>query len=479
MKKALLSISNKNGISEFAKKLQAYDYELLATQGTAAYLQKENVPVTELSKYTGVSEMLSGKVKSLHPKIFAGLLALPEQYEEIQSKGIDPIQLVVVNFYPEEIDIGGVALLRAAAKNYQNVLPICDEDDYEGVLEYLSQNKNEIHFRKRLAAKAFAYTAQYDAKMAQSLSEEEFPQNLILSFSKAYDLHYGENPEQRAAFYVRKEAAPRSLLKGEKLSYNNLLDSDAAIKLVREFSEPSCAIIKHTNPCGAASSTQLKKAFELAYQCDSLSAYGGIVAFNRKVDEEAALALKEMFFDVIIAPDYDEKALDTLKLKKKLRILQLNALASRYSFHPVTEGILYQTISMVDFDKVSLKCLTKRKPSSDQVRDLLFAAKVNRHVKSNSVILAKNESTVGIGAGQMSRLDSTTMALLKAKENAKKSVLSSDGFFPFPDSILEAARAGVEAIIQPGGSMRDQEIIDACDAQGIAMVFTGIRTFKH
>jgi phosphoribosylaminoimidazolecarboxamide formyltransferase/IMP cyclohydrolase len=479
MKKALLSVSDKNGIVNLARGLLELGYEILATQGTSQFLREQQIAVTEVAAYTKTAEMLGGRVKTLHPSLFAGVLALPEQQDEIKAAGISPIHLVVVNFYPKEIDIGGVALLRAAAKNYLHVLPIIDNSDYEGILRYLSLGEPDLAYRKKLAVKAFSATAQYDAVIAQSLNEEEFPQNLLLSFSKAYDLRYGENPDQRAAFYIQRGALPRSLINGGDLSYNNLLDSDAAMKLVWEFSEAACAIIKHTNPCGVASFSSLKRSFEYAYEADPLSAYGGIVAFNQKVDEEVALAIRDKFFEVLMAPEYDEKALELLGKKKRLRLLKAGFNANPFTFHAVSEGFLYQTVSKADFHQIGLRCVTKKIPSPDQVKDLLFAAKVNRHVKSNSIVIAKNLTTVGIGAGQMSRVDSMTMALLKAKNRAKGAVLSSDGFFPFCDAVDMAAQAGVDAIIQPGGSIRDQELIEACNAYGVAMVFTGVRTFRH
>ncbi len=479
MKKALLSTSNKNGLADLAGGLLKLGYELLATRGTAQFLQEQGFTTTEVAEYTDYPELLGGKVKTLHPKIFGGLLATPEQYTEMQSYGISPIDVVVVNLYPDEIDIGGVALLRAAAKNYRYVLSLCEEADYQPALNFLATQQPDVPFRKRLAAKAFAYTARYDAKLAQSLSDEEFPQTFVQAFSKAGDLRYGENPDQRAAFYIREGGSRPLLLKGEELSYNNLLDSDAAIRLVSGFNEPTCAVIKHTNPCGTSSAPSLRTAFQQAYDADSLSAYGGIIAFNKPVDAQTAAELKDKFVEVLIAPDYEEGVLAMLQNKKKLRILKASLDANPYTFSAVTNGMLYQSASTADFATLSVTCPTDVKPTSEQLADLIFAAKVNRCVKSNGIVLAKNQTTVGIGAGQMSRLDATTLAILKAQDRAQGAVLSSDGFFPFSDSIEQAAKAGVVAIIQPGGSIRDDDVIKACNTYEIAMVMTGIRTFKH
>ncbi len=483
MKKAIISVSDKSGLLDFVRIL-ALQFEILSTAGTFQFLKSEGIPAQKIEDYTGIPELLGGKVKTLHPKIFAGILSTEDSVQ------IPAIRLVVANLYSMElgeIDIGGSALLRAAAKNYENVLVVCDPGDYKEVAQRLATNRIDLEFRKAMAAKAFRLTAAYDARVASSMGEDAFPDLFTLSFSKARELAYGENPSTQAALYLdgngsQETAAGALQLQGKPLSYNNILDANSALELVRKFNGPACAIIKHNNPCGVAIKETPAKAFIEAFEADPLCAFGGIVAFNCRVDFETAEAMRKRFFDLVIAPDYDEKAIECLKGKINLRVLKTGAFSSSFkptAFKEIAGGLLVQTNEPFPIQEREWQVVTDKKPTDEQIQDLLFAAKVNQEVKSNSSVVAKDGVTVGIGAGQMSRIDSVFLALRKAKERAKGSVLSSDGFFPFADSIDSAAKAGITAIIQPGGSKKDQEVIDACNAHGIAMIFTGKRLFKH
>jgi len=483
-KKALISVSDKTGLLDFSRVI-AQQFEILSTAGTFQLLSNEGISVQKIEDYTGIPELLGGKVKTLHPKIFAGILCVEE------SDLIPAIRLVVVNLYPvgkKEIDIGGAALLRAAAKNYENVVVVCDPNDYEEVGRKLGIGQIDCRFRKALAAKAFRLTAAYDAAIASSMEENFFPAQLTLSFTKLRELAYGENPSSRAVLYLNgKEggdsAATATQLQGKPLSYNNVLDADAALELVKKFSQPACAIIKHNNPCGVAIKENACRAFIEAFEADPLCAFGGVVAFNCCVDLETAEAMRKRFFDLVIAPDYEKKALEILGEKKNLRVLKTGAISSsnlrQTVFKEVAGGLLVQTNEPFVIQEEDCRVVTDKKPSEAQIQELLFAAKVNEEVKSNSSVIARDGIAVGVGAGQMSRIDSVFLALRKAKERAKGAVLSSDGFFPFADSIESAAEAGITAIIQPGGSKKDQEVIEACNRNGIAMIFTGKRLFKH
>lgn len=486
MKKALISVSDKTGLADFSRIL-AWQFEILSTAGTYEFLNNEGIFVQKIEDYTGVPELLGGKVKTLHPKIFAGILCAED------SEFIPAIRLVVVNPYPigkGEIDIGGSALLRAAAKNYENVIVVSDPGDYEEVSKRLtSSNGVGREFRKTLAAKAFRLTAAYDAAIASSMDTELFPSQLTLSFRKSMELAYGENPSSQAALYLNSNAADSSCsaatalqLQGKLLSYNNVLDADSAFALVKKFHQPACAIIKHNNPCAMAIKENACQAFVEAFEADPLCAFGGVVAFNCCIDFETAKAMQKRFFDLVIAPDYEEEALEILKVKPNLRILKTEASTASFrqiAFKQVVGGLLVQTIEPLSFQEVDWRVVTDKRPTEEQKKELLFAAKVNEEVKSNSSVIACNGVAIGIGAGQMSRIDSVLLALRKAKEKAKGAVLSSDGFFPFTDSIEAAAEAGIAAIIQPGGSKKDCEVIDACNRHGIAMVLTGKRLFKH
>ncbi len=472
MKKAIFSVSDKSDLLNFARVL-AGRFEILSTSGTYRLLKEGGVPVQKIEDFTGVPELLGGKVKTLHPKIFAGIL----------GNDPDSVGLVAVNLYPVgkgEIDIGGSALLRAAAKNYENVIVLCDPADYEEAARRIAAGDADLEFRKTLAAKAFRLTASYDAEIAASLDSGIFPERLTLSYRKAGQLAYGENPYTEAALYLKEGAIGATQLQGRPLSYNNLLDADSALTLAMKFERPACAIIKHNNPCGMAVKESLAQAFIDAYEADSLCAFGGVVAFNGRVDLETAEAMGKKFFDLAIAPDFSEEAIECLQRKSNLRVLKSGLSSPRKSaIREIAGGLLVQTEESFPIQKGEWKVVTEKQPTEEEIEDLLFAAKVNEEVKSNSTVIAKNGVAIGVGAGQMSRIDSVQLAIGKAKDKAKDAVMSSDGFFPFPDSIEAAAEAGITAIIQPGGSKKDQDAIDACNRNGIAMVFTGKRLFKH
>jgi len=483
MKKAIISVSDKTGLIEFSRQL-VQKYEILSTGGTFEFLNGEGISAQKIEDYTGVPELLGGKVKTLHPKIFAGILCFEEE------ECIPAVRLVVVNLYPlakGEIDIGGSALLRAAAKNCNQVIVVCDPNDYKEVAERLISGEIDLEYRKALAAKAFRLTAAYDACIASSIGKEIFPSQLTLSFTKAKELSYGENPFSRAALYLddnktQGSAASATQLQGKPLSYNNILDADSALELVKKFDQPACAIIKHNNPCGVAVKESACSAFSEALEGDLLSAFGGVVAFNCCVDSKTAEALKKRFFDLIIAPEYEQEAIEILKEKENLRILKTGAfiLSPRQRvFKEVLGGLLVQTEEAFPIQEEDWQIVTRKKPTKEEVQDLLFAAKVNQEVKSNSTVIAKNRVAIGIGGGQTSRIDSVLLALRKANQKTRGAVLSSDGFFPFVDSIESAAQAGITAIIQPGGSKKDKEVIEACDRHGISMILTGKRLFKH
>mgnify|MGYP001192536404 CR=1 FL=1 len=509
MKTALISVSNKEGIVEFAKGLDKLGVKILSTGGTAKLLEKNKVPVTQISDYTGSKEMLNGRVKSLHPKILAGILAVrgnKKHVQEIKEEKIDPIDIVVVNLYPfeetvrknagfeesiENIDIGGPSLVRAAAKNFDGVLVIVDPKDYDSALVALKGGKVSKELKQNLALKAFEHTARYDAIINEYFNEkfgdDKFPDTLNLTFNKKQDLRYGENPHQKAAFYVDPFIYEDSIgtakqLHGKELSFNNILDMDNAFELVKRFKGPAAAVIKHTNPAGCAVADTIDEAFEKAYAADSLSAFGGIVALNRNCTEGIANSLKKVFMEVIMCPKFEKKALDILKEKKNVRLLETGGVKSSDKGHytkKVVGGLLVQSKDFPDLTEKNIKVVTKRKPTAEEMKQMRFAFNVTYHVKSNSIVFAKDNVTVGIGAGQMSRVDAVNLAARKAGEKAKGAVMSSDAFFPFRDGIDEAAKAGITAIIQPGGSIKDKEVIEAANEHNIAMVTTGIRLFWH
>ena len=521
VRRALLSLSDKSGSTDFARALREYGVELISTGGTRKSLEEAGLPVQDISQVTGFPEILDGRVKTLHPRVYGGLLAVrdnPDHMATLRSAEISPVDLVVCNLYPfeatvarvgsthadviENIDIGGPSMVRAAAKNYQDVAIVTDPRQYSAVLEELRSHDGALTFatRERLAAAAFARVAAYDIAIrdyfASRVQKEEWPEQLDIHLARRLILRYGENPHQKAAFYAERECKPPSIasaesLHGKELSFNNLLDLDSALGLVREFREPAAAVIKHNNPCGAAIASSLEEAFKKAYEGDPLSAYGGVLGFNREVDEATATQITEpnRFVECIVAPSYNDTAFNILTTrptwKKNGRLLRTGPLARpegsdrNLDYRRIDGGMLVQTRDAGTDDLAEAKAVTKRQPTSQELTDLSFAWLVCKHVKSNAIIFAKANMLVGVGAGQMSRVDSVHLATRKAGDRSRGSVMASDAFFPFRDNVDEAAKAGITAIIQPGGSMRDNESIQACDEHGIAMVFTGVRHFRH
>lgn len=525
LRRALLSVSDKTGLEDFARALAAKGVELLSTGGTAKALKAAGLAVRDVSEVTGFPEMMDGRVKTLHPKVHGGLLALRGEASHEASMAehaIAPIDLLAVNLYPfeatlesgagfadcvENIDVGGPAMIRGAAKNHAHVAVAVEPEDYAAILADLEAlGGTSEALRRRLAAKAFARTASYDAAIATWLEahtaapdEAEAPRFAALGGRLAQSLRYGENPHQSAALYLTAETRPGAarakLLQGKALSYNNLNDADAAYELVAEFAEgaPACVVIKHANPCGVARGASLVEAYGRAYDCDRTSAFGGVVAVNRPLDRAAAEAITQIFTEVVIAPGADEEARAVFAAKKNLRLLVADGLpdpaAPGWVYKPIAGGFLRQNRDSGVLRPEALKIVTKRAPTEAELRDLLFAWTVAKHVKSNAIVYAKNEATVGVGAGQMSRVDSTRIAARKSQDMAEAlglsepstrgSAVASDAFFPFPDGLLTAAGAGATAAIQPGGSIKDADVIAAADEAGLAMVFTGMRHFRH
>lgn len=505
IKRALISVSDKDGIVDFAKKLKTKKIEILSTGGTAKLLKKEGIDVVDVSDYTGHDEIMNGRVKTLHPKIHGGLLALRDNkshMEEAEKNDIKMIDLVVVNLYPfadtisrenvsleeavEQIDIGGPSMLRSAAKNFTNVTVICDNSDYETVLQEIEENADtKIETRRYLAEKVFALTSQYDSMIAEYLSSGRF-KNIILE--KISDLRYGENPHQKASFYKDKNDSEGASLanakqyQGKELSYNNIMDADGALSLVREFFEPAVIFVKHANPCGVAVASNIDDAFFRAYEGDSKSAFGGIIAFNKTCTEKLAKEIASKFFEVVIAPDFEQGALEVFKTKPKLRILSVGEIKQETggeTYRKVSGGLLIQDLDIKQITDTDLKIVSKRKPTEKELEDLKFAWKIIKHVKSNAIVLAKDNMAVGIGAGQQSRVDAVELAVKKSLGREGGSVMASDAFFPFPDAVEVAAKNGITAIIHPGGSIRDEEVIKVADELGVAMVTTGVRAFLH
>jgi phosphoribosylaminoimidazolecarboxamide formyltransferase/IMP cyclohydrolase len=521
--RALLSVSDKSGLIEFARALVGHGIDLVSTGGTAKALAGAGLKVTDVSDLTGFPEMMDGRVKTLHPKVHGGLLAIrgnAEHAQAMKDHGIAPIDLLVVNLYPfeatvdkgagfeeciENIDIGGPAMIRAAAKNHDDVAVVVEPADYQAVLDELAAHKGAttLSLRRRLAAKAYARTAAYDAAISNwfaSVLKNDAPEFRSFGGRLIQPLRYGENPHQTAAFYKTPDRRPgvatARQLQGRELSYNNINDTDAAYECIAEFDATrtaACVIVKHANPCGVAEGADLASAYRKALACDSTSAYGGIVALNRTLDTEAARAITEIFTEVIIAPDATEEAIAIVGARRNLRLLLAGGLpdprATGLSAKTVAGGFLLQSRDNAVVDDMQLKVATKRAPTDAELRDLKFAFRVAKHVKSNTIVYAKDLATVGIGAGQMSRVDSARIAARKAQDAALEakltepmtngSVVASDAFFPFADGLLVAIEAGATAVIQPGGSMRDDEVIKAADEHGIAMVFTGVRHFRH
>ncbi len=518
--RALLSVSDKTGLVEFGKFLSQRGVEILSTGGTASALRDAGIAVKDVSEHTQFPEMLDGRVKTLHPKVHGGILGMrdnPAHQEAMQAHDIQPIDLVVVNLYPfeqtvaaggdfdeciENIDIGGPALIRAAAKNHRDVTVVVESTDYEKIMAEMTQlnGATSADLRRALAAKAYARTGTYDSAIAgwfAGQQGERFPEHLSFSAKRRQMLRYGENPHLGAAFYAGGPARPgvasATQIQGKELSYNNLNDTDAAFELVAEFDMPAIAIIKHANPCGAALGGDLKEAYLKALACDPVSAFGGIVAANRPLDRAICEEIAKLFAEVGIAPAADDAALEALAAKKNLRVLLTGAMpdpaATGMAIRQLAGGYLAQQRDNGHISLEDLKTVTKRAPTAAELEDLIFAFRICKHVKSNAIVYVKNGATVGVGAGQMSRVDSSRIAAMKAAEAGKAaglsespaigSVVASDAFFPFADGLLAAADAGATAIIQPGGSMRDEEVIAAADEKGLAMVFTGMRHFRH
>jgi len=521
IKRALISVTDKNGIDELAKKLISFDIEILSTGGTAKFLKEKSIPVSDVSQKTNFPEILDGRVKTLHPKIHGGILSRrnnPTHMSETKTHKIEEIDLVIINLYKfketlkkttdqveiiENIDIGGPAMIRAAAKNHEFITVITDPKDYNELIKQISINGTTTYeFRRLLAGKAFKLTNEYDLAISNWFEnkksfDEELPETITIKLQKSLEMRYGENPHQKASFYKSSDnrigVANSKKLHGKELSYNNINDADAAFELICEFQKPAVAIIKHANPCGVAENEDLDKAWKSALQTDPVSAFGGIVAINRNLTAKLANEMKSLFLEVIIAPSIDQEALNIFKEKPNVRILSSGKIPSPkekgLTIKSIAGGMLVQTRDNFVLDTNNLKVVTHKKPSADEIENLLFAWKVAKHTKSNAIIYAKNLQTVGIGAGQMSRIDSTKIAVEKAKQSAimanlkalvtKNSVVASDAFFPFADGLIAAADAGVTAVIQPGGSIRDKEVIEAANDRNIAMVFTSIRHFKH
>jgi phosphoribosylaminoimidazolecarboxamide formyltransferase/IMP cyclohydrolase len=514
--RALLSVSDKTGIVELARALRGWGVEIISTGGTATVLREAGVEVLEISDVTGFPEMMDGRVKTLHPRIHGGLLALrdnPAHVAAMSEHDIEPIDMVVVNLYPfeqtiaregvtleeavEQIDIGGPSMIRSAAKNWRDVAVITSPEMYKKIISEMEHHAGSLTLltRKALAKSAFLRTSLYDAAIYSYLNkepqeEDSLPVNMAIHLAKLSDLRYGENPHQRAALYafagdeeqaIVNGVARAELLGGKEMSFNNYVDADAAWQLVCDFDELACAIIKHTNPAGVALGQSTEEAYRRALATDPVSAFGGIVAFNRTVDEAAARALTEIFTEVIIAPDYDEAALSALRAKKNLRVLRMGqpGRAGGMEYRQVTGGMLVQSRDTHMLKREDLKVVTTRAPSEEEIRALLFAWTVCKHTKSNAIVYAREGQTIGVGAGQMSRVDSVKLGAMRAQLPLEHSVIASDAFFPFRDGVDEAARHQISAVIQPGGSMRDDEVIAAANEHNLAMVFTGVRHFKH
>ena len=532
IKRALISVSDKTGIEDLAKTLNEFGVQILSTGGTAKKIKDLGIPVKDVSDYTGFPEMMNGRVKTLHPKIHGGLLALrnnKEHMEIAKKHGIGMIDMVVVNLYPfektirkpgvtleeaqESIDIGGPSMLRSAAKNYKSVAVVTDPIKYHAIIKELKENNGSLSeaMLKELAVEVFKRTSEYDSAIYNYLnitkpaprlrsgqegrstkddSKDSFPGTLNLSFRKAQSLRYGENPHQKAAFYKEPSSAESGIcnanqLQGKELSFNNILDLNAAIEIVKDFERPAASVIKHTNPSGAAVADTLSRAYIDALECDRLSAFGSIVGFNRPVDRKLAEVVikKSDFVECIIAPSFDNDAKEIFSKKKNLRLLEVPGFKrtgeKELDYKKIVGGLLVQDTDLKVIQKSEFKLPTRRKPSKSEIESLLFGWKVVKHVKSNAIVLSNGTKTVGIGAGQMSRVDSVIIACRKAGRKSRGSVMASDAFFPKPDAIVQARKAGIKSIIQPGGSKGDEAIIDACNKYGIAMVFTGTRHFKH
>ena len=522
IQRAIISVTDKTGIVDFARQLATMGIELISTGGTATLLRDSGIPVQDISQLTGFPEMLDGRVKTLHPKVHAGILhvrASQTHRDAISQHQIKPIDMVVVNLYAfektasrpgagfdeliENIDIGGPSMIRSAAKNFRDVAILTSPDDYSEIAQELVEHNHQLSLETkwRLARKAFATTAAYDSaisttleripsptetplRLENSASAQPFPQHLRFAYTKKMDLRYGENPHQRAALYAHAHGENTGVanvkqLQGKELSYNNIVDLEAAWNLVQEFEDTACAIIKHTNPSGTATGTSVLEAYKKALEADPVSAFGGVVGLNRTVDGAAAEEIAKLFVEAIAAPAFDDAARAKFAAKKNLRLVEVAPATLRWILKDISGGVLLQDADVRPLYPADLKVVTQRTPSPEEMRALLFAWKVCKHVKSNAIVYARDGQSVGVGAGQMSRVDSCKIGALKAVLPLKGTVVASDAFFPFPDGVEEVAKAGATAIIQPGGSVRDQEVIDAANRLGLAMVFTGVRHFRH
>ncbi len=513
IKRALISVSDKTGIVEFAKELENLGIEIISTGGTAKALSDAGIKVINVSDVTGFPECLDGRVKTLHPMIHAGILAIrdnSEHMKQLEKLKVDTIDVIVINLYPfkktilkdkvelseaiENIDIGGPTMIRAAAKNYQDVAVIVDPADYKTVLDEINATKEVSKKTKfKLAYKVFEHTSNYDTMIAKylkdQLDEVFFPETYSMTFEKVQDLRYGENPHQKAVFY--KEVGENKgcitgavQLHGKELSYNNINDANGALDLIKEFDEPTIVAVKHANPCGVGSADNILDAYKKAYDSDPVSIFGGIIASNTEIDEATASEINKIFVEIVIAPGFSKKALEILESKKNIRVMELPSISVKmpentYDMKKVAGGLLVQNYNneLVNFEEI--KCVTDNKPTAEQMEDLIFAWKVVKHTKSNAIVIAKEGMTIGVGPGQTNRIMSTRIAIDYAKERAEGSSMASDAYFPFPDCVEAAAKAGIKAIIQPGGSINDQKSIDECNKFGIAMLFTGMRHFKH
>ena len=510
MKRALVSVSDKTNLVPFVSSLVELGYEIISTGGTKKALEAAGIKTIGISEVTDFPEIMDGRVKTLHPKVHGALLCVrdnPDHVRQIEELGIQYIDLVCVNLYPfketvqkpgvsheeiiENIDIGGPSMLRSASKNYKFIPVLCDPSDYDAVVKELRENgETSLTTREYLAAKVFRHTASYDTMIASYLTErtgEKYPEKFTITFDKVQELRYGENPHQSAAFYKgmnpQYSLANAKQLHGKELSYNNIQDGTAAIEILKDFEgQPAVVGLKHMNPCGVGIGKTIEEAWDKAYEADPVSIFGGIVAFNEPIHASVAEKLSKIFLEIIIAPAFDEDAFEILSKKKNIRLMQLDTsleVNAKYKVTNVNDGLLVQDIDDHKITAEDLRCVTNRKPTEEELEQLLFAWKVVKHVKSNAIVLVKDNMTIGVGAGQMNRVGAAKIAIEQAGEKAKGSIMSSDAFFPMPDTVEEAVKAGVTAIIQPGGSIKDQLSIDVCNEHGIAMVYTGVRHFKH
>lgn len=510
MKRALVSVSDKTNLVPFVSSLVELGYEIISTGGTKKALEAAGIKTIGISEVTDFPEIMDGRVKTLHPKVHGALLCVrdnPDHVRQIEELGIQYIDLVCVNLYPfketvqkpgvsheeiiENIDIGGPSMLRSASKNYKFIPVLCDPSDYDAVVKELRENgETSLTTREYLAAKVFRHTASYDTMIASYLTErtgEKYPEKFTITFDKVQELRYGENPHQSAAFYKgmnpQYSLANAKQLHGKELSYNNIQDGNAAIEILKDFEgQPAVVGLKHMNPCGVGIGKTIEEAWDKAYEADPFSIFGGIVAFNEPIHASVAEKLSKIFLEIIIAPAFDEDAFEILSKKKNIRLMQLDTsleVNAKYKVTNVNDGLLVQDIDDHKITAEDLRCVTNRKPTEEELEQLLFAWKVVKHVKSNAIVLVKDNMTIGVGAGQMNRVGAAKIAIEQAGEKAKGSIMSSDAFFPMPDTVEEAVKAGVTAIIQPGGSIKDQLSIDVCNEHGIAMVYTGVRHFKH